>query len=206
MSELIKAVEAAAAEALAPLGFRKRGLFLVIEVAPGVRGMLGLPRDARGGVVRVTPALHIHQEQLERLCAELWWQKPYDRSSLSIHMDHVNPERSAYVVETPPKAPGVMAELAADVERLGLPWLARGSTLEGLLGLFEVHRSDLSGIAMICLLLGRREAGLEALADQEGRVRAKRDDPSADEWTVNTASKALERLGRIETRLLALRD
>jgi hypothetical protein len=206
MSELIKAVEAAVAEALLPLGFRKRGLFLVIEVAPGVKGMLGFMRDARGGIVRLTPALHIHQEQLERLRAELWWQKPYDRSSLSIHMDRVNPERPVYVFETPPEAPSVMAELAADVERLGLPWLARGSTLEGLLGLFEVHRRDLSGIAMICLLLGRREAGLEALATKKAEVEAKRDDPSADEWTVNTANTTLERLGRIETRLLALPD
>lgn len=144
MSELIKAVEAAAGEVLRPLGFRKRGLFFEIEVALGVRGLLGLPRDARGGEARLNPMLHIHQEQLERLRAELWWQKQYDRSSLSIHMDQVNPERPVYVFQTPAEAPSVMAELAADVERFGLPWLARGSTLEGLLGLFEVHRRDLS--------------------------------------------------------------
>jgi hypothetical protein len=204
MSDLIKAVEAAAAEALAPLGFRKRWGFFVIEVVPGVRGMVGLLRDARGGALRITPALHIHDEQLERLRAELWWQKRYDRSSLSIHIDRVNPDRPTYLFQTTAEAPRVMAELAADVKRLGLPWLARGSTLEGLLGLFEVHRRDLAGIGMICLLLGRREAGLEAIATKKAEVEAKRDDPSADEWTVNTANTTLERLGRIEARLLTL--
>ena len=171
MSELIKAVEAAAVEALTPLGFRKRGLFLEIGVAAGVRGMLGFVRDARGGEVRLNPALHMHQEQLERLRAELWRQKPYDRSSGSIHMDQVNPKRPVYVFRTPAEAPVVMAELAADVERLGLPWLAQGSTLE---------------------------------STKKAEVEAQRAAPSADEWTVNTANATLERLGRIEARLLAI--